>query len=328
MKVLYIGGTGEISYACLHAGRALGHEVVLFNRGTSTEPLPPGVRQIKGDLKDDVAYRALGREHFDAVCQFKAYTPAEAERDIAVFSGHCGQYVFISTASAYQKPPQNWIITEQTPLVNPYWAYSRLKAEMETVLLRAHAAGRLPVTIIRPSHTYRRNFPVALGGGDLGAWRMSRGKPVIIHGDGTSLWVVTHAEDFAYPFVRLLGRKEALGEAYHITHDRAWTWNLIVQAVGTALGMEPKIVHISSARLIQYNPDWTGPLLGDKAQSVWFDNAKVRRLVPDWQCRIAMPDGMRKVAEHYRKRAAAFKPDPQLDALLDRIVAAETTKPA
>jgi len=321
MKVLYIGGTGEISYACIHAGAGLGHANVVFNRGRSAELLPPDTRQVLGDLDNEPTYRALGGEHYDVVCQFKAYTPAHVDRDLEVFGGRCGQYVFISTASAYLKPPPEYRITEATPLGNPYWPYSQAKADMERQLLRAHAAGRLPVTIVRPSHTYRRNFPGTIVPGDEHAWRMLNGKPVIVHGDGTSLWAVTHADDFAYPFARLLGQPGALGEAFHITSEQSWRWDQIFRAIGAALGVEPRLVHVPSDTLIRYNAAWAGPLLGDKAWSVAFDNSEVRRFAPDWAPRIAMPEGMRLAAAHHRARAASYQPDPEAHALLDRIAA-------
>lgn len=321
MNVLYIGGTGEISYACIHAGAAIGHKITVFNRGVNDEPLPAGVERITGDLKDEQAYRALATRRFDVVCQFKAFTVEEIERDISLFSGQCGQYVFISSASAYQKPPVNFRITEETPLVNPFWEYSRKKAAMEAVLIKAHEAGKLAVTNIRPSHTYRRNFPVTLGGGDLLASRLLRGKPVVVHGDGTSLWVVTHAEDFAYPFVRLLGRPQALGQAFHITSEDAWTWNQIINAVAEAVGATADVVHVPTATLVKHHPDWNGPLWGDKSNSVWFDNTKVKNLVPDWRCEIAMPAGMKRVADHWRRRKDAYKIDEKTDGLLDAMAA-------
>ncbi|HUU59471.1 MAG TPA: NAD-dependent epimerase/dehydratase family protein, partial [Phycisphaerae bacterium] len=232
MKVLYIGGTGRISYACVLAGARAGHEITVFNRGRSAEPLPSGVRRITGDLDDEAAYRRLGAETYDAVCQFKAYDLARVELDLAVFGGRCGQYVFISTASAYQKPPRTVRITEEVPLANPYWPYSQAKADMERRLMEWHEAGKLPVTVVRPSHTTRGTFPGTFIGGNDIAWRMRSGKPTISHGDGTSLWVLTDAEDFAEPFVRLLGNPRALGEAFHITGDEAHTWDQIFAAVG------------------------------------------------------------------------------------------------
>lgn len=325
MKVLYIGGTGEISYACVQRSVEVGHEVTVFNRGRSDEPLPGTVRRITGDLAEPHPYAQLGAERFDVVCQFLAYEPAAAERDVAVFGGKCGQYVFISSASAYQKPPQSFVITEQTPLENPYWAYSRAKAEIEGFLLKQHAAGRLSVTIVRPSHTHRTRFPGGIARGDDWAWRILNGKPVILTGDGTSLWTLTHSSDFAVPFVDLLGNARALGEAFHITrHMEAYTWRDITAEVGRALGAEARIVCVPTETLVRYNPDWAGPLLGDKTWSVMFDNSKVKSVAGDFDCTVSLAEGLASAARHYRRRAASYQPDQKRHALLDRIVAEQS----
>ncbi len=321
MRVLYIGGTGEISYSCVQAGVALGQEVSVFNRGRSTETLPESVRQIIGDLADDASYRALGKQRWDVVCQFKAFDVKTIERDIEVFGGRCGQYVFISSASAYQKPPQRPVITEQTPLDNPFWPYSDAKRRVEERLLLSHAQGILPLTIVRPSHTYRKNFPGTVVGGDHMAWRILQGQPVVVHGDGTSLWVVTHAEDFAVPFVRLLGNPRALGQAFHITSDEVSSWNQIIGAIGDALGTEAKLVHVPTDSLIRLKPDWLGSLWGDKSHSVIFDNSKVKSVAGDWTCKVTMREGMKRVAEVYRQRQDAYVPDPKVHAMVDKLIA-------
>ena len=322
MKVLYIGGTGEISYACVRRSVEAGYDVTVFNRGRSDEPLPPDVRQIRGDTSDSATYGRLGDEHFDAVCQFLAYKLPDVRRDFEVFGGRCGQYVFISSASAYKKPPDGYVITEQTPLENPYWAYSRAKAEMESWLMDRHDASELPVTIVRPSHTFRRWFPGGVASGDDFAWRILNHRPIIVHGDGTSLWTYTHSSDFAVPFVGLLGNTGAIGEAFHITrHLSSYTWNEIFARVGEALGTEPEVVHVSTDTLIRYNGAWAGPLLGDKAWSVMFDNSKVMSVAGDFECKVGLTEGLADVAEHYRKRAGNYRPDEEAQALLDRIVA-------
>jgi len=324
MKVLYIGGTGEISYECVRRGVEMGHETSVFNRGRNRHAaaLPPEVRQIRGDLSDDAAYRALADERFDVVCQFLAFRTETVARDIDVFSGTCGQYVFISSASAYQKPPADYIVTENTPLANPYWPYSRAKIEMERLLLDAHAAGTLPVTVVRPSHTHRTRFPGGIAGGDDWAWRMLNGRPIVIHGDGTALWTLTHSADFAVPFCKLLGRAETLGECYHITrHLRGFTWNDIYAAMGEALGAEPDIVHVPCDTLVRYNADWAGPLLGDKCWPVIFDNSKVMSVAGEFACR-SLEEAMRAAAEDYAAhRRDAYDPDAkrELHALIDRI---------
>jgi nucleoside-diphosphate-sugar epimerase len=319
MRILYIGGTGEISHACVAASAALGQECLVFNRGRNDEPLPPGVRRIVGDLDDPAAYAALAGEHFDVVCQFLAYTPEQIRRDIEVFAGHCGQYVFISTASAYRKPPTTWRLTEDVPLSNPYWPYSQLKADMEKMLLAAHTAGRLPVTIVRPSHTYRRRFPGTFVSGDDHAWRMRQGRPVIVHGDGQSLWTYTHAADFAAPFARLLGRPEALGEAFHIMTDSVFTWDQLFTAVGAALGVEPELVHIPSETIVRYDPQWRGPLYGDKMWSTTFDTSKVQRLTGPPPTPLPLAEGFARVRPHFEARMRSFVPDEKLHALLDRM---------
>ena len=314
MRVLYIGGTGEISFDCIHESVRLGHDVTVFNRGNNNAGLPPECRLITGDVEDDAAYQRLAELHFDVVCQFRLFTPSAMERDIAVFSGHCEQYLFISSASAYRKPVRGLPITESVPLENPYWEYSRAKAAMEA-MIRAQAA--LRYTIVRPSHTYRTKMPTPLGGE---VSRMLREKPVVLHGDGESLWTVTHARDFARPFARLLGEPRALGEAFHITNDRQWSWNEIFEAIAAAIGVrEPRIVHVATDTLIRYRPEWEGPLLGDKSPSVIFDNSKIKRVVGDFECPIDPWEGMRLVARDHPPRADVY--DRQLDGLYDRIVA-------
>lgn len=320
MKVLYIGGTGEISYECVKRDAQLGRDVAVFNRGRNPEPLPEGVRRISGDLADDAAYARLGQERWDVICQFLAYDLATVRRDAEVFAGRCGQYVFISTASAYQKPPRHYVVTEETPLENPYWQYSRTKAEMEAYLMEQHAAGRLAVTVVRPSHTLRTRFPGGIARGDDWAWRMLNGRPIILHGDGTSLWTLTHSSDFAACFCDLLGNGRALGEAFHITrHMESFTWNEIVAAAGRAVGAEPRIAHVPTETLARYNAEWAGPLLGDKTWSVLFDNRKVMSVAGRFECKVGLDEAMRRAAEHYRRRAEAYKPDPQRHAFLDRI---------
>lgn len=314
MRVLYVGGSGEISFECIHESVRLGHEVTVFNRGNHNAGLPRECRFVTGDIDDDAAYGRLAAEGFDTVCQFRLFTAAAIRRDIALFAEHCAQYLFISSASAYAKPVRNLPITESTALDNPYWAYSRAKAEMEGILQAQH---ELPWTIVRPSHTYRTRMPTALHGEES---RLLRGKPVVVHGDGESLWTVTHSRDFARPFARLLGAPRALGEAFHITGDRSWSWNEIFQAIAAALGVpEPRWVHVASDTLVRYNAAWEGPLLGDKSPSVRFDNSKVKSVVGDFEAPIDPWEGMRLVARDFPPSASAF--DPAMDALYDRIVA-------
>ena len=313
MRVLYIGGSGEISFDCIHESLRLGHDVTVFNRGHHNNGLPASCHFITGDINNDVACQQLASGHFDVVCQFRIFTPAELARDIARFTGTCGQYVFISSASAYRKPVRQLPITEQTPLANPYWAYSRAKAEMEGLLTRQH---HLPYTIVRPSHTYRTKMPTPLGGE---VSRLLRGLPVVVHGDGESLWTVTHASDFARPFTRLLGNARALGEAFHITHSHSWSWNEIFEAIAAALGVaRPEWVHVAADTLVRYRPEWLGPLHGDKSSSVIFDNSKVKSVAGDFDFAIDPWQGMQLVARDY---PVSDEIDETLDRLYDRIIA-------
>lgn len=313
MRVLYIGGSGEISFACVHESVRLGHEVAVFNRGNHNAGLPPECRFLRGDITDNAVYADLATQHFDVVCQFRLFTTEEMTRDLATFEGRCGQYVFISSASAYAKPVRGLPITEATPLGNPFWAYSQSKADMETMLRQSGVHH----TIVRPSHTYRTRMPTPMGD-NIEVSRLLRGKPVVVHGDGESLWTVTHAEDFARPFARLLGNSHAIGEDFHITADRQWSWNEIFAAIGAALEVnELTLVHVPSETLIRYHPAWTGPLLGDKSYSVLFDNSKVKRAVGDFDCPVDPWRGMRMVAEQHTPTDDC---DPAMDRLLDRIV--------
>jgi len=313
MRILYIGGSGEISFDCVHESLRLGHDVTVFNRGNRNGGLPAECRFLKGDVTDDAVYSKLAERDFDVVCQFRLFSTQAMERDIALFRGHCSQYVFISSASAYQKPLRNLPITEATPLANPFWAYSQAKADMEAQLTAQDA---LPYTIVRPSHTYRARIPTALGG-NLVVSRFLRGKPVVVHGDGESLWTVTHAEDFARPFARLLGNTRAIGESFHITAERQWSWNEIFRAIAGALEVPTlTLVHVASDTLIRYHPEWKGPLLGDKAPSVIFDNAKVKSVVGEFDCPIDPWRGMEMVVERF---PPSDQCDPEMDRLLDRI---------
>lgn len=219
-RVLFIGGTGEISFPCVEEAVRIGHDVTVFNRGHASEKIPAEVSIVRGDLHDAQAYRALAGGQFDVVCQFVAFDLADIQRDVTVFAGHCSQYVFISTASAYEKPPQSYVITEETPLKNPYWVYSQQKADMESHLMDQHRSGRLNVTIVRPSHTVRKKFPGGIVRGDDWAWRLQNHKPILIHGDGTALWTLTHASDFVRPICKTTGEPRCSWPvvSYHTAH--------------------------------------------------------------------------------------------------------------
>jgi len=321
-RVLYIGGSGEISFACVEAAVKAGHQVTVFNRGRRSETLPAEVEHIIGDARDDSLYAELASRRFDSVCQFIAYDPVTIGRDIEMFTGYCGQYVFISSASAYQKSSTADIITEETPLENPFWEYSRMKAACESLLHQAHTMGKLPVTIVRPSHTYRTRLPGTCIPGDHMAWRILNEKPIVVHGDGQSLWTMTHSDDFARAFVKLCGNERALGEAFHITRENAQTWNEIVAMLGSVLAHTIRVAHVSTDRLVNYKSDWLGPLKGDKSNSAVFDNSKVREAVGGWQCEISLEEGLQKAATFTKDHLALdYTPDDRLDALIDQIIA-------
>ena len=327
MKALFIGGTGtistEISKLCIQQGWGL----TLMNRGNASSRVPEGARVLCADIHDEQAVsRALGDEQFDVVAEFIAFTTQDVQRDIRLFSGRCKQYLFISSASAYQKPLASPWITESTPLHNPYWEYSRNKAACEDVLLQAYRENGFPVTIVRPSHTYcERSIPVAIHG-KHGSWqtilRMRAGKPVIIPGDGTTLWTCTHSRDFAVGFVGLMGNVHALGQAYHITSDERMTWNQIYQSIADALGVELHAVHIASETLAALCPYWEGALLGDKSNTVLFDNSKIKRDVPQFVCRTRYDQGMREALAYIDSHPECQKLDPDFDAWSDAVVEA------
>lgn len=319
MKVLFIGGTGQISFDCVHESVRAGHETWVFNRGNSNAGLPEEVRFLTGDFEDNLAYRQIVAEGFDVICQFRVFSPSQLQRDLEIFSGQVQQYIFISTASAYEKPVRHHVITEQVPLINLYWEYSRQKAACEALLLAQDA---LPYTILRPSHTSRDRWATAMGEADVAAIRMLRGKPVVVPGDGQSLWTITAATDFAPPFVRLFGNPAALGEVFHLTSDQAYTWERIYRAIGSALGVEAQLVYVPTDVLIRYEPAWEGPLWGDKSWSVTFDNRKIKEVVGDFSCDTSLDVFMARLASAFRARGGADIPlDASLDGLFDRIIA-------
>lgn len=328
MKLLFIGGTGNISAACVRLAVAQGHDVYLLNRGK--RPLSDhgihGATSLAADIQDEAATRAvLGDLKFDVVANFIAFKPADIGRDVRLFKERCGQYVFISSASAYQKPLANPFVTESTPLKNPHWGYSRDKISCEEACLAAYRDEDFPVTIVRPSLTYETVIPVALG-----SWndftivdRMRRGRPVVVHGDGTSLWTITHSDDFAKGFTGLLGNQQALGEAFHITSDEVLTWNQIYDAVGIAAGVgAPEKIHVPSAFIAKLVPWQEGNLLGDKAVSAIMDNSKIKRVVPGYQATISFQSGIRRTLAWFEAKPERQVINPAANALLDGIIAA------
>jgi len=322
MKALFIGGTGNISGACSSLALERGIELYLLNRGQSLQPVPDGARVINADIRDPNAARAaLGSLHFDVVADFIAFTPQHIETDLELFRGRVGQYFFISSASAYQTPPATLPVTEATLLDNPIWQYSRDKAACEERLARAYREDKFPFTIVRPSHTYSEVY-VPVHGNWTTIDRMLRGLPVIVHGDGTSLWTLTHSSDFAKGFVGLMGNSHAIGESYHITSDEWLTWNQIHEILAGAAGVQPELVHIPSDLIAAYDPIWGESLLGDKAHSFILDNSKIKRVVPDFVCSTPFSRGAEEIISWHRADPARQKVDEHFNAICDRILAA------
>lgn len=323
LAALFIGGTGTISSACVRRALEEGVEVTVLNRGrTAGRPVPDGVRVLKGDIRDgEAASRLLQGRSYDVVVDFVAFTPDQVRGDIERFSGRTGQLVFVSSASAYQKPVQALPITESTPLANPFWQYSRDKLACEEVLAAAYRERGFPATIVRPSHTYDRTY-VPLEGGWTVVERMRQGKPVVVHGDGTSLWVLTHHDDFARAFVALLGNPVAVGDRFHITSDEVLTWDQVHRFLARAAGVaEPRLVHVASETIAAVLPGWGPSLLGDKSHSVVFDNTKIRRLVPGWQARVPFWRGAEEIVGWHDADPARRRVDPLVDEAMDALAA-------
>lgn len=322
MKVLFIGGTGIISSACSELALARGVELYLLNRGKSFRPTPAGAKLLNGDIRDLAsAQAALGSLNFDAVVDWVAFTTEHIETDLQLFRGRTSQYVFISSASAYQTPPSSLPVRESTVLDNPFWLYSRNKIACEERLVRAYRDEKMPVTIVRPSHTYDRTL-LPMDGGYTVLDRMLKGKQVIVPGDGTSLWTLTHHADFAKGLVGLLGNSKAIGESIHITSDEWLSWNQIFEIVAHAAGCEPRMVHVPSDLINAYDPNWGAGLLGDKAHSMVFDNAKIKALVPDFNAVIPFSRGAEEIVGWYREDTKRQKVDENFNNLCERILAA------
>mgnify|MGYP002682067567 CR=1 FL=1 len=322
MKALFIGGTGNISSACSQLALERGVELYLLNRGQSLRPLPEGARVINADIRDPNAVReALGSMRFDVVADFIAFTPQHIETDLQLFRGRIGQYFFISSASAYQTPPATLPVTEAAILDNPVWQYSRDKAACEERLLRAYREEKFPFTVVRPSHTYSAVY-VPVHGNWTTIDRMLRGLPVIVHGDGTSLWTLTHSSDFAKGFVGLMGNSHAIGEAYHITSDEWLTWNQIHEILASAAGVQPELVHVPSDLIAVYDPIWGESLLGDKAHSFILDNSKIKRVVPDFVCTTPFSRGAEEIIAWHRADPARQQVDENFNAICERILRA------
>ncbi len=328
MKVLFIGGTGTISSAITRKLATMDNEVWLLNRGNNNSKMPENVNFITCDINDEeAAAKALKGHTFDVVCDFIGFVPAQVERDYRLFNGKTKQFMYISSASAYHKPLKDYRITEGTTLSNPYWEYSRNKIACEEFLFKKYREEGFPVTIIRPSHTYcEKSVPLGTHG-DNGSWqilkRMMEGKPVIIHGDGTSLWTVTFNTDFANAFVGLMGNPHAIGEAFQITSDESLTWNQIYGIVADALGVPLKPYYVASEYLDAVGKyDYKGGLIGDKANTVVFDNTKLKNAVPGFKAVVRAEEGIRCAVEYMLSHKECQIEDPEFDAWTDRVIAA------
>lgn len=328
MKILLIGGTGTISSAITRQLAEGGHELWLLNRGNRKNEVPANVWQVICDINDEAeVMRQAGAEVFDAVCEFIGFLPSQVERDIRLFTGRTRQYVYISSASAYNKPAASHVITEGTTLANPYWEYSRNKIACEELLMRTYREAGFPVTIVRPSHTYcERGVPVSVHG-PKGSWqvlkRMMEGKPVLVQGDGSSLWTLTWNEDFARGFIGLLGNPKAIGEAFQIMSDEQLTWNQVYQSVANALGVTFKPYYVSSEFLAAVSPkayDFTGNLLGDKSVTVVFDCTKLKRAVPGFCATTRFDEGVRRCVAYLQSHPELQEEDPEFDAWCDRVI--------
>ena len=328
MRILIIGGTGTISSAITRQLSAAGHDIWLLNRGNRNDEVPSNVKQIIADINDEPTVLAgLPSESFDAVCQFIGFLPQQVERDIRLFRGRTRQYVYISSASAYNKPAANHVITEGTTLANPHWEYSRNKIACEELLMREYRETGFPVTIVRPSHTYcERAVPLSVHG-LKGSWqvlrRMLDGKPVIVHGDGSSLWTLTWNEDFARGFIGLLGNPKAIGEAFQIMSDEQLTWTQIYECVANALNVTPKLYYVASQFLAAVAPkewDFEGNLLGDKAVTVCFDCTKLKRAVPGFQATTRFDEGVRRCVEYVLAHPELQTEDPEFDIWCDKVI--------
>lgn len=322
MKILFIGGTGFISSDVSRLITEQGYDLYLLNRGLHANEIT-GCKKLVADIhnKDEVL-KAIKGIKFDVVVDWIAYTKNDIERDLELFKGKINQYIFISSASAYQKPPEHYLITESTPLLNPFWEYSKKKIECEQRLMKAFYEEGFPVTIVRPSLTYSTNFPIAIGGWGCFtlANRILNGKPIIVHGDGTSLWVVTHAADFARGFTGLIGNQHAIGQAFHITSDEVLTWNQIYQAIAHALGTEANIIHIPSDFIIRVSPQFKGTLLGDKSWSVVFDNSKIKSFVPGFNAGIPFREGIKRTVDWFKADVKRQIINQEVDKEMDRII--------
>lgn len=325
MKVLFIGGTGVISSAVSALALEKGIELYLLNRGNRNDFVPEGANILKGDMRDEESVRAAIRSHrFDSVVNWISFVPEDVEKDIRLFSGITDQFIYISSASAYQKPLRHYLVDESTPLCNPYWEYSRNKIACEDRLMQEYRENGFPVTIVRPSYTYNKTSIPFLFNSREYRWtlvdRMRRGKKIIVPGDGTSLWTITHSTDLAKGFVGLLGNQKTIGHAFHITSDEVLTWNQIAHFIGAAVGVEPDILHVSSDFICKVSPDHTGGLIGEKSVSVVYDNSKIKRYVPEYCPSVPFSEGIKESIAWYEANPQLQKVDDAFNDLCDRII--------
>jgi nucleoside-diphosphate-sugar epimerase len=326
VRLLFLGGTGNISTACVERAVEAGHDVTVLNRGRSASRARSPVHVVTADRDDGLFLRRVAEgTRFDAVVDFIAFRPEQVELAIEAFAGRVGQYVFISSTSAYEKPVVRYVITEETPLRNPFWEYARQKIACEELLWRARQESGFPVTVVRPSYTYGETWiPSGFGGQDYTVVdRMRRGLPIVCHGDGTSLWVMTAASDFAAGLVGLLGQEGALGEAFHITSDEVLTWQAIYGTIAEAAGGKLEMVHVPSALIAALYPERGGSLLGDKAWSVVFDNAKIRRLVPAYRPRVTFAEGMARSIAWFDADPARRTVNAEQGRRIERVISAQ-----
>ena len=320
MKVLFIGGTGVISSACSALCIQMGIDLYLLNRNQSFRQAPKGSKSIIADIRNvDEVKKVLKDQNFDAVIDWIAYTPEHVINDFDIFENKTSQFIFISSASAYQKPPSAIPIKETERLFNPVWRYSQQKIDCENILMDFFHTRNFPVTIVRPSHTYDKTL-IPLYGRYTTLDRMINMKKIIIHGDGTSLWTLTHHKDFAEAFVRLIGVKEAIGEVYHITSDEALSWNQICMAFAEALNVTPEIIHIPSDYINKCDKEWGDGLLGDKSHSMIFDNSKIKSIYPEFKCKIPFKDGAKEIVDWYNDNPDKKIVIPEINVKMDKII--------
>jgi len=321
MKILFIGGTGNISSACSELAISRGMDLHHLNRGKSAEIRNiQGAKTIVADIRDvEETKKALAGHHFDAVVDFIAFEPEHIQNDIRLFAGKTDQFVFISSASIYQTPPETLPVTEETPLENPFWQYSRNKITCENLLREEYARSGFPYTIVRPSHTYSKTL-IPIEGGYTSFHRMLAGLPVVVHGDGASIWTLTHHRDFAVGLIGLLGNKKAINEAFHITSDEWLPWNAIFKILADELGVSPRLVHIPSDIIARYDKNMGDGLLGDKTHSMIFDNSKIKSFVPDFNPQISFRQGAKEIVDWYKANTMQLEPDEHINTIMNKMI--------